>query len=388
MNHFNKPAIFFYLIVMTTGCAKENASELSFRERVALLTRQRQKPDALNSYILAEIAYENGDLDQAIPLMEAARKVDDSDPFLSLRLAALYYETGNQPRAETEIAAVLKDNPRHFGAWLSRSKGRYQAGDKAGALHAARQVMKLAPHYPEGALWLARLLEESGEKGAAESVLRQFLEYRPDHLLVSVALCRLLLEQKKYRSAITIANRIQTSRNVPSTLFLDLGRSARRHGYERTSARLYERAFSTSKPTEKARIELIDIYLAAGNTERAVFHLHALSVLENTDFEPHLVHAVRWDRAGKPYEARKVLLNGLDLIPEEPHLTLYLAAVEIELARLEDATLLLESDLSWTQATSACRDELRNDLAEWPDAEPDCPIFHLRESSPMKPQKR
>ena len=383
MNHFEHPSIIFFILatVLFAGCGGGSEARLGFRDRLALYTRYHREPAALNNYILGEMSYENGDLSRAIPLLEAARKEDDSDPFLSLRLAALYYETGNRVDAEAEILDLLKANPRDPDIWLVRSQGLFHNGDTTGAMSAAKQTMLLAPNHAEGALWLARLYANLGDDAAAEGVLFVSLTYHPHHLLCAIALTRTLLRRGRYGAAARVARELRHRVGVPADLYIGLGRAAMNAGAIKEAADWYEQAFAISPPTYTERLALIDVFLADGNIRKAVVQLFSLPVLESETYRPHLSCARRWVRAGRLFDARKILLAGLDFVPDDPHLTLYLAALEIRLARLEDAALLLNTPHpAWGADASACRDTLNTARKKWPESHPDCPLFHEERS--------
>ncbi len=100
---------------------------------------RRGDPDA--HVLLATIAEERGDTQEALLDLLIATSLDPSDPDGWAALGALYSRLNRHDRAEAALARAVELQPAHREALLVLVERRARAGDRAGARSAAQALL-------------------------------------------------------------------------------------------------------------------------------------------------------------------------------------------------------------------------------------------------------
>lgn len=328
---------------------------------------------AYEKYTLAEVLYENGDLNAAIHAVDSALSYDPDDTYLAARLAVMLVEADELHRARRLILRVLSRDPMNELAWLALAMWHRKGGEHDKATAAAKRAIRVDPSSVDASLWLAGYKRSMGQNAYAAEVLSQAAERQPDNAEVQLALGRVRLDLGQPSAARRHFAKFLSLKSYRFDVVVDLARAHEKSGDRAGAADLYEQALAGDPTNDELRIRLIRILLDLNEMARAERHIHSLPPADPGDIPGVLDRARFLARAGDLYGARALLVNQLAEDPRNSEVILFLAAVEIRLGRLEAAELLLgEPGIPWSETERRCRISLQATLTRWPEAEPGC----------------
>jgi tetratricopeptide (TPR) repeat protein len=125
--------------------APDDASAKAIEERIWAVWSVSRSDTTNLLMTRVRTAVENKDLDLAIKLLGAVVKIKPNYVEAWNRRATLYYMKKEYGRALTDIAEVLKREPRHFGALSGLGLILQDIGDDRRALDAYRKALAIYP---------------------------------------------------------------------------------------------------------------------------------------------------------------------------------------------------------------------------------------------------
>ncbi|WP_409456783.1 tetratricopeptide repeat protein [Pulveribacter sp.] len=187
------------------------ASELALQSRsaeaalIAIHAWNAAYPESrdANRYLLYVLVTLNRVNESAEPLAKEVARATTREKLSTIRaLPQLYARASNKAAAARVVAQALQAELKHpalgSAAWTTIGRMRLTAGDKAGALEAARSALDL-DHTDDGAAMLAVQLLDEGSKDA-EALLLPYLAATPLPE-VRMAYARQLLESQRLADA-------------------------------------------------------------------------------------------------------------------------------------------------------------------------------------------
>lgn len=131
------------------------------REIVTLRQEAEKNPrDAALAFRLAELLFEVGRCDEAIPHYQRGLDLEPKNTDARVVLANCLTETGKYAEAERQLEAVLQLKPNQPHALYHLAVARLRKPDRAGAERAYQQLRQVNPNF-EGLPELERMLKES-----------------------------------------------------------------------------------------------------------------------------------------------------------------------------------------------------------------------------------
>jgi tetratricopeptide (TPR) repeat protein len=303
-----------------------------------LLASARARELALRAFL----AREHGDAPEAERLLGEALKSDPRSVSLLVEHAAALAGLERRAEAEGRLRRALELDPTAEHAWLVLAEIEERRGDPAAAREAARRAIRAEPLALDALLWLAGHLSARQDLDAAEELLARVLVARPDDPRAHLALADVLLAQGDLGGARRHLRRFAEIAPAPGP---DLETRARAAigGDPAAVADILEIAAATGGAGPGLRLELARLLIADGRRSRALRHLAALPPADSGDL-PGLVDRARlFLAAGRPWEARRLLLEEPAATLADPRAAGLLVEVETALGR-EEAALALERD--------------------------------------------
>jgi tetratricopeptide (TPR) repeat protein len=318
---------------------------------------------AYEHLVRGKILADRGDLEGAAGQLRIAVVADPGDFLLRAEYADVLAAQGEFARARRQLGRAILLEPTAQIAWVVLARTYLLEGRDAEAVDAARQGVRAEPGDPGAALWLASFHREKGDLDAAAELWGRVLRDHPRNIeallglgLASAALgnharARECLEAYlrtgggDFEAAATLARERVASGDPGGGIDL-LGLAVARGA------------------DPSLRAELIELLLDEGQRSSALMHVRSLPTLAPDDAEGAIRRA-RWlERAGRPYEARELLIAAGAPDPERQDLTLALVGIEIALRRLEVAGALLSAGPEWEPRFAGAAAELERTVSK------------------------
>jgi len=154
-------------------------------------------PNEPYEFLMAKLAAEEGDHDEALRRFDRIIEKNPGDPVLLYERAMIYIDAGRIDRAESELRAVVKSNPDFYDA--NRILGRLLL-DRAGAdksrveeaLGYLQSAYKANPDDLSTGIAVSQILSSLGRTNDAERVLATMVERAPDQRALNYSYAQVL----------------------------------------------------------------------------------------------------------------------------------------------------------------------------------------------------
>jgi hypothetical protein len=150
--------------------------------------RAEQTPTLANNLALGQGLIARGAFAEAIPVLEAAHKVEPEHGSVLFALARCHAGQKNQVQAAAFLERIIKRDPRwsDYDAWRLLVETHLDAAHHETALEKARELVKIAPTLRHKCI-LGEILIDQSYKGEARALLEGALD---DHAFTPTALRR------------------------------------------------------------------------------------------------------------------------------------------------------------------------------------------------------
>jgi hypothetical protein len=181
-------AYFFAVVAPQLG----SVSNITWFQRKVSLEelryRAEQTPTLANNLALGQGLIAKGAFAEAIPVLEAAHKVEPEHGSVLFALAQCHARQNNQGQAAAFLERIIKRDPRwsDYDAWRLLIETQRDAGHHETALDSARELVKLSPTLRHKCI-LGEILIDQSYKGEARALLERALD---DHAFTPAALRR------------------------------------------------------------------------------------------------------------------------------------------------------------------------------------------------------
>ncbi len=298
-----------------------------------------------NSYehmVRAEVLAKRGDFEGAADEMEEALFSDPDDFLLRTEYAEILMNLGEYGRAKRHLARAVLIEPTAEVAWLALARLYAAMGEDGKAVDAARHGMRVEPGGVESAMWLADRHRHAGKPKKAVEMYRKVLVAEPLNLGALRALGEVADEAGDHEEAVDRLTLYMESGGDDTSALVRLASVHLEEGATEKGIDFLEAAVRMDPKDSEIRLELIRALSGARLADRVVRHVRSLPALSSSDVEGVTQRAVWLEQAGRPYEARSLLVAGAGRSPRDPRARLALVEIEMTLGRIEIARLLLE----------------------------------------------
>ncbi|ABM79131.1 Hypothetical protein P9303_23981 [Prochlorococcus marinus str. MIT 9303] len=165
-----------------------------------ILAVNPKEPTAL--HLLGCIYKDRGQLQQAVELIQASIREDESNPIPFFNLGKILAIAGQHENAVGVFQESLKRNQQIPETWFCFANALREIGKTEEAKRAYRNALQLNPAHAGAAGNLGALLTDDGELDEAEKVLRRALASNPEDINCLVNLGILLKEEGEFEEAI------------------------------------------------------------------------------------------------------------------------------------------------------------------------------------------
>ncbi|QEG25073.1 tetratricopeptide repeat protein [Mariniblastus fucicola] len=176
---------------------------------------------------LARTHFQQGELSQAIEVMQRAVEVSNSDPELQVELGEYYLADGQLIAAQRQVDRALSDNHRLASAWLLRGRIHAARGNHQTALGDFQKSLGIDGSREDVQLEIVEAYQSLGDPLRALSAVEQLLEKypldrQPESAILAKSAALYQLDQNS--SAIEVLTRAADRSDVSSEVFTTLAR--------------------------------------------------------------------------------------------------------------------------------------------------------------------
>lgn len=311
-------------------------------------------------FIRAGILGARDDLEGAADEMKAALVSDPDDFLLRTEYARILIRLGKIHSARRHLSRAILMEPTAQTAWVALADLYMEEGNRDKAVEAARHGMRVEPQEPEAARWMAKHYREEGDMESAAHLCREILSLDPGDLEALLCVGEAAFATGDRREAREHYVRYLSSGGTETALVMDRIRGEM-SGEGLEWIRLLSDLVEVRPGDAALREELVVILLDHNMSSSAVLHIRTLPSLAPGDEEEARRRAGWLQRAGRPYEARSVMIDSMGCDGAEPDSRVMLASLEIELLRPEVALDLLDVEVSgWSEELAVKAAALRD----------------------------
>ncbi|MDX9875620.1 MAG: tetratricopeptide repeat protein, partial [Spongiibacteraceae bacterium] len=317
-------------------------------EEDGLLALQKaiaQSPEKVNLRVaLADYYFRKNLPEQALAQLQTASEAAPGNFVVQRAYVGALLRQGNTAQARIVTSQLQETVENEAFVWLLSAQVSMASQDFAAALQQLTKAAALAPREPAPLLGLAQLALQQREWNNAARYFERAADLRPD------------LDQA-YKGIITAHESAQTVEQGLARL-KELSKDAAKA--PTANAVLAHYYVLNGKP-EEAR-ELADQAVAGASDNRYVRGVAA---------QTYRTLAEKALSAGDPDQARRLLVDALELIPNSLPLLSQLAALEIDTGQLEEAEKILarmETGAAGAQSAALLRAVMLNKQGQWQEA--------------------
>jgi tetratricopeptide (TPR) repeat protein len=313
------------------------------RARAVLHRAQSQRPKDADAYLLlAEMALESGQVDEAIHVVNALADVAD-EPLGLKRLGQALAEKGDPAHAEALLLRATHLDPGDVETWVSLASVQEAAGTPASAEESLARALEVDPDNRDALLDAGRLALRAGAPGRARAYLDHALGLSEDpDLTLRVAFTWLSAQRSAEASAVLDGARRAGTADPRVSFYAGLlhERGAR---FEE-AVRAYAEVAPGSELYRDARLRRATALGRAGRPAEGVALLRAGLVATPEDLALYPAYAEALEASGKPADAERFLREAANARASQ-ELTEALAVLLQRQGRPKEAIALLSHAL-------------------------------------------
>jgi hypothetical protein len=168
---------FFAVVAPHLGSGKSVAWFQPKASLAELRYRAEQTPTLANNLALGQALIDRGEVAEAMPVLEAAYKVEPDHGSVLYALARCHAQERNFEQAAAFLERNIKRDPRwsDYDAWRLLIETHLDAGRHEAALEKARELVKFAPTLRHKCV-LSEILIDQSYKGEARALLEAALD--------------------------------------------------------------------------------------------------------------------------------------------------------------------------------------------------------------------
>jgi Flp pilus assembly protein TadD len=140
-----------------------------------VLSADADSPWPATHWMLARLAVDMGQFDEALRRFDRALELDPTMPLARLELGLLYLRRQQFEQAAEQLGQALVRLPDHARGWNALGVARVETGDVDGAIEAWRTSIRVDASYPDPLFNLALELAQRGDRNGAAEALTRYL---------------------------------------------------------------------------------------------------------------------------------------------------------------------------------------------------------------------
>ena len=329
--------------------------------------------------VLANYAYQKGDLDEVNVRLDRVLKVAPEDEEALILKSKLGLSKGNTDIAITDLRLALRNNPESDKAMILLGQAYMSNGSQQLAEDSFRHALDVNPSNVVAAIFVAEKLLKSENVDRAERVITTALSGSPTNNTLLQVLGQIKLVKKDWAGSETVVDALRSANKIDPTAVYFEGRILQ--GQEKYALAIdkYKAALAIDPNMLTAMQQLTFSYLKSGDKPELMAYLEQfisehtqnmigyriLSNLYINDkswlqataiIEEGLAADVNWQYGyillaniknieGKPEEAIKAYLRGIKVMPNNDALVLPLASQYEGIGKFSEAKVIYEQVL-------------------------------------------
>ena len=313
------------------------------RAKVHLKKAQGLRPDqAEPALMLAQIALEAGQVDEAMRAVEAQAKAAPQDGFALRRLAAALLERGDTSRAKRLLDKAVDRDPGDVDALLLAAQTAEAAGKLDAALTFYERALARDADQRESLLGAGRLALQRGDFPTARAYFDRLLRIADDPEL-TMRVAYLFLGADRAEEAISVLDGAKDESQSPRLAFVQ-GLLNERRGNFAKAASAYAEVPRTSELFANARIRRAMALISGGQAKEALAPLKEAIKERPEDWDTYPIYARALELTGD-LAAGETLLRDALKGHSRPELFEGLAELLLRVGRGKEALELLRGAL-------------------------------------------
>lgn len=291
---------------------------LTLATATAAVAAEPDPPSGAWEFMMARLAANEGDFDEALRLMDRVLKTDPQNPILIFEKASILLDAQKLQRGESELRKLVQEHPNFYDA--NRLLGR---------------------------LLLDRSSGSPGRIEEALAYLRQAYRLMPDDLATGLTVAQILVATERFDEAAqilsTVVERAPDNRTANYTYSQVLGRLGRND----EASEYLERAAAADPTFAPAIFQLVDTYQQQREWLKAAELLAPLIEQDSSNPDLRRQQAFFFLRAGEHEKAIPLLEDLIASDPRDTRARFFLAEAFAESGDLEKAETLYRALLEF-----------------------------------------
>lgn len=272
------------------GLARAQAvgGDMAGAEKIAdeILAREPELAQALS--LKADLLIARGQLEQALPLLQALVRATPFDGQPRFALVSVLMAGGKFDEAAREIAAMKKALPRDVRSSYLEGVLAFRRGEPAKARDAVLVVLNTIPDHGPSLLLSGAAEYQLGYLSTAEGYLRKVVASYPNNLFArNLLISTYLRKGQPGKAEEALAPALKVAPMDP-TVLRAAGEVYFANNQLAEAAKYYDRALAIEKDDVQLKTRLAQIRMARGDSDRALDELEAASGLDKSQYQADL----------------------------------------------------------------------------------------------------
>lgn len=339
---------------------------------------------SINLFARARIAQNDGNLNEALSLLNEAESIDPSSGHIKMAEAEIYLKMNQVSEALAALEKAMKSEPSYREPYLMAGTIMSTLGKDKEAIQYLRKAVSLDPSKEDAAIQLSTSLIRMFEYEEAVNVLKELVKAKPDSAAGYYYLGKAYSQMKLYRESLGYYRKAMDLRPDFQQAAIDRAVSLEGLGEYEQAIEAYKVLINDSESNPLLINRLIQVLIQQHRYEDALGYLEKLSAMgfgsNETKRKIGLIHL----ELGNSEKAIKIFSDLLAAMPESPHIRYYLASAyeendELDKARTEFKKITKDSELypdtlghlAFISKEQGNEDEavriLQNGIKEYPD---------------------
>lgn len=319
--------------------------ELSARVLAAILQTLPRNVDALN--LAAATALARGLAGEAVGLMERAVDLDPANPAFLANLAEMRRRAGDKTGALEAARRAVAAGPDVAVAQANLGIALYEAGDLDGAEAAQEAALAIDPGQPRCVNNLGSIARDRDDRKAAVELYRRALRLAPADDEIACNLGTVLVEDERPDEALRFLSGYVASRQkVPAETHAVMGRAHLQRDDLDEAERAFRTALSIDARHVTAHVGLSQVLQQKNHSDKALAIALAATKIDPESAQAHYTVGLCLAELGATEKAREAYERALAVDPSFHAALMSLGYLAMELGEAETARGLFQRSIA------------------------------------------
>jgi tetratricopeptide (TPR) repeat protein len=278
-------------------------------------------------HLLATLALQTGDLDQAVSLLEGAIDLAPSEPAFHATLGQTLGARGEFEKAKESLARAIGLAPRSPRPYYSLAMAHRVQGEWQQARDCCRQALALDPQFHEAEDLLGDVLRHLGDRAAARACYERALAIKPDDFDAVINLATMARHDRDDERALRYFQRARELAPRSAEIPFYLGELEFARKEFPTAQRYFETSLALEPNSALAEAQLAAALHAQERRAEAVPHYQRATQLKPDFADAHYHLGMALDELDRESEAVEHFRRALEIEPGHDRAHLNLGAV-------------------------------------------------------------